>query len=129
MRKRKPQLKINETVDIDAKIEIQQRLGRKYDIKITRLEKQIQYQIRKLKITQTYQKTILKQDTTKILDKLGKSGKIALIIIKNKLNNDEKQKLQEKIMKIDELPNTKTITTKQKNVYKTLDNIIQGELK
>lgn len=129
MIKIKPQLKINETVDIDAKIEIQQRLGRKYDIKITQLEKQIQYQIRKLKITQTYQKTILKQDTTKILDKLGKSGKITLIIIKNSINNDEKQKLQEKISKIDKLPNTKTITTKQKNIYKTLDKIIEAELK
>ncbi|RAP47638.1 MAG: hypothetical protein BZ136_05925, partial [Methanosphaera sp. rholeuAM74] len=129
MIKIKPQLKINETVDIDAKIEIQQRLGRKYDIKITQLEKQIQYQIRKLKITQTYQKTILKQDTMKILDKLGKSGKIVLIIIKNSINNDEKQKLQEKIRKIDKLPNTKTITTKQKNIYKTLDKIIEAELK
>ena len=129
MKKHKPQLKINETVDIDAKIEIQQQLGRKYDIKITQLEKQIQYQIKKLKITQTYQKTILKQDTVKILDKLGKSGKITLIIIKNKLNNNEKQKLREKIGKINKLPNTNTITTKQKNIYKTLDKIIEAELK
>jgi len=65
----------------------------------------------------------------KILDKLGKSGKIVLIIIKNSINNDEKQKLQEKIRKIDKLPNTKTITTKQKNIYKTLDKIIEAELK
>jgi hypothetical protein len=121
----KKTLKINENNNIDSIIEIFQRFGNKYNIVTTTLNPNIQYQIKNMKITQTYTTTILNTDIEKMIKKIENEGKITLIIIKDVENNNKTKEINRKIKELNKLENVNTKVIRQKDTFKTLDKIIK----
>lgn len=120
-------LKVNKKNDIDSIIEIFQRFGKKYHIITTTLQPNIQYQTEDLKITQTYTTTILEKNITTMIKQLKKHDKIMLLIIDNM--DKENKKVNEKIRRINMMKNVKTKKIKEKDTFKTLDEIIERGVK
>lgn len=120
--KKKKMLKINEKNDIESIIEIFQQFEKKYDIITTKLDKNIQYQVNDMKITQTYTSTIRKANMNKMTRLLKQQGRITLIIINNtkKLDKNESKKIKQ--LKELENVNIKLITENQ--IIKTLEKVI-----
>ncbi|PAV07976.1 hypothetical protein [Methanosphaera cuniculi] len=98
---------INQENTIESIIEFHQQFAQKYNLKIKKLDQNIQYQINDTKITQTYTSTIKKLNIKKVpLKKLTKDQKIIILIIKNtKINNI----IIKKIEKINKQENITTI--------------------
>ncbi|RAP44938.1 MAG: hypothetical protein BZ135_07210 [Methanosphaera sp. rholeuAM6] len=122
--KKKITLKVNENNDIDSIIELFQRFGKKYNIITTTLPHNIQYETKNIKITQTYTTTIEKTELNKMITKLQKEDKIALIIIDNQKKKNNTL-VNDKIKKLKSLENVKIRKIKEKDTFKTLDNIIK----
>ncbi len=124
-------LKVNENNNLDSIIEIFQQFNNKYNIIVTKLNKFIQYQTEKQKITQTYKTTLVNANIDEITNKLKKEGKVTIIIIDNlsKKDTKKKKKIQKITREINKLENIKTKTIKQKDTFKTIDSIIQSDLK
>ena len=79
--KNKKTLKINRENDIESIIENFQQYEKKYNIKICELDKGIQYEVKNMKIAQTYKSTILETDINNLTKKLKDKGKISIVII------------------------------------------------
>lgn len=126
MRQKKIILKINKENDIDSIIEIFQQFEKKYEIILTQLDKNIQYQVKDTKITQTYKTTILEEKTDDIKNKLEDNGKITLLIIDNLKDKKKNNKVNEKIKKIEELKNIKTKIVNKNQVFNILCEVIEG---
>lgn len=119
-------IRINKNNNIYSNIEFFIKFGKKYDVYATKLEDNIQYETNKIKITQTYESSILNNDINEITRLLKNKGKISLIIINNlKKNEKEENKIKYKIKEISKLKNIKIFRIEQKNIFKTVDKIIQ----
>lgn len=118
-------LKVNETNDIDSIIEIFQRFGNEYEVKITKLEDNIQYQTKNTKITQSHTSTISQTDTDKMINKLKKQqGKITLIIIEDTKRNNHTE-VKKKINILNNLENVTAKIIKKKDTFNVLDKLIK----
>lgn len=120
----KTTLKVNEKNDIDSIIEIFQRFGRDYEVKITKLDDNIQYQTKNTKITQSHTSTISQTDTEKMIKKLKKQGKITLIIIEDMERNNHGE-VNKKINILNNLENVTTKIIKKKDTFNALDKLIK----
>lgn len=127
--KKKTILEVNKKNNIESIIEIFQYFSPKYDVRTAKLDKNIQYKIKKHKITQTYKTTILNTKEDNLTKKLKNKGKITIIIIDNlKKKNDKNENIiSNKIKKMNSLNNVNTVTIKKNNTLKTLDKIIREE--
>lgn len=123
--KRRKTLKVNENNDIDSIIEIFQRFGNKYNVITTTLDKNIQYQTKNLKITQTHTSTISKTDIKKMIKKLKNEERITLIIIDDMKAKDKEHEINKKIRKLNKMKNVTAKRIKQKDTFKTLDKLIK----
>ncbi|HII08437.1 MAG TPA: hypothetical protein HA355_02480 [Methanosphaera sp.] len=118
-------LKVNETNDIDSIIEIFQRFGNEYEVKITKLDDNIQYQTKNTKITQSHTSTISQTDTDKMINKLKKQqGKITLIIIEDTKRNNHTE-VKKKINILNNLENVTAKIIKKKDTFNVLDKLIK----
>lgn len=118
-------LKVNETNDIDSIIEIFQRFGNEYEVKITKLDDNIQYQTKNTKITQSHTSTISQIDTDKMINKLKKQqGKITLIIIEDTKRNNHTE-VKKKINILNNLENVTAKIIKKKDTFNVLDKLIK----
>jgi len=118
-------LKVNETNDIDSIIEIFQRFGNEYEVKITKLDDNIQYQTKNTKITQSHTSTISQTDTDKMINKLKKQqGKITLIIIEDTKRNKHTE-VKKKINILNNLENVTAKIIKKKDTFNVLDKLIK----
>ncbi|HIJ16146.1 MAG TPA: hypothetical protein HA277_07065 [Methanosphaera sp.] len=121
----KKTLKVNETNDIDSIIEIFQRFGNEYEVKITKLDDNIQYQTKNTKITQSHTSTISQTDTDKMINKLKKQqGKITLIIIEDTKRNNHTE-VKKKINILNNLENVTAKIIKKKDTFNVLDKLIK----
>ncbi len=122
-------LKVNKDNDISSIIEVFQYFGSKYNVIATDLDEGIQYETRNTKITQTYTTTLLDEDIDDITKKLKNKGRITIIIIDNtkKITNSKKNKINSTILDMNRLDKVTTRITKQKDTFKTLDDIIRGK--
>lgn len=123
--KKRKTLKVNENNDIDSIIEIFQRFGNKYNVITTTLDKNIQYQTKNLKITQTHTSTISKTDIKKMIKKLKNEERITLIIIDDMKAKDKEHEINKKIRKLNKMKNVTAKRIKQKDTFKTLDKLIK----
>lgn len=120
--KKKKILKINEENDIESIIETFQQFEKKYDIITTKLDKNIQYQVNNMKITQTYTSTINNTNINKMTDMLKNKGRITLIIINNTKKKNKEE--FEKIRHLKELDNVNVKFINKNQIFKTLEKVI-----
>ena len=127
MKKRnKKILKINRDNSIESIIENFQQYEKKYEIKISKLDEGIQYEVKNMKIAQTYKSTILETDMNDLTKKLKNKGRITLVIIDN-INDKKKNRIiNEKIQEMIKLKNVKTRIVSENKRYDILENIIEG---
>ncbi len=118
-------LKVNEKNDIDSIIEIFQRFGSEYEVILTKLDENIQYQTKNTKITQSHTSTISQTDTTIMIKKLEKQGKITLIIIEDLEKRNEGTEVDKKINALNKLENVSMKIIKKKDTFKVLDKLIK----
>lgn len=127
MKKRnKKILKINRDNSIESIIENFQQYEKKYEIKISKLDEGIQYEVKNMKIAQTYKSTILETDMNDLTKKLKNKGRITLVIIDN-INDKKKNRIiNEKIQEMIKLKNVKTRIVSENKRYDILESIIEG---
>jgi hypothetical protein len=127
MKKRnKKILKINRDNSIESIIENFQQYEKKYEIKISKLDEGIQYEVKNMKIAQTYKSTILETDMNDLTKKLKNKGRITLVIIDN-INDKKKNRIiNEKIQEMIKLKNVKTRVVSENKRYDILESIIEG---
>lgn len=127
MKKRnKKILKINRDNSIESIIENFQQYEKKYEIKISKLDEGIQYEVKNMKIAQTYKSTILETDKNDLTKKLKNKGRITLVIIDN-INDKKKNRIiNEKIQEMIKLKNVKTRIVSENKRYDILESIIEG---
>lgn len=121
----KTELKVNEKNDIDSIIEIFQRFGNEYEVILTKLDENIQYQIRNTKITQSRTSTISQIDTDKMIKKLEKQGKINLIVIEDLEKRNKMHEVKKKINVLNGLENVTAKIIRKKDTFKILDKLIR----
>ncbi len=121
----KTELKVNEKNDIDSIIEIFQRFGNEYEVILTKLDENIQYQIRNTKITQSRTSTISQIDTDKMIKKLEKQGKINLIVIEDLEKRNKMHEVKKKINVLNGLENVTAKIIRKKDTFKVLDKLIR----
>lgn len=121
----KTELKVNEKNDIDSIIEIFQRFGNEYEVILTKLDENIQYQIRNTKITQSRTSTISQIDTDKMIKKLEKQGKINLIVIEDLEKRNKMHEVKKKINVLNGLENVTAKIILKKDTFKILDKLIR----
>lgn len=121
----KTELKVNEKNDIDSIIEIFQRFGNEYEVILTKLDENIQYQIRNTKITQSRTSTISQIDTDKMIKKLEKQGKINLIVIEDLEKRNKMKEVKKKINVLNGLENVTAKIIRKKDTFKVLDKLIR----
>lgn len=121
----KTELKVNEKNDIDSIIEIFQRFGNEYEVILTKLDENIQYQIRNTKITQSRTSTISQIDTDKMIKKLEKQGKINLIVIEDLEKRNKMHEVKKKINVLNSLENVTAKIIRKKDTFKILDKLIR----
>lgn len=116
---------INKENTIESIIEFHQQFAQKYNLKIKKLDENIQYQINNTKITQTYTSTIKKLNLKKIpLKKLTKDQKLIILTIKNtKINNT----IIQKIKKINKQEKIKLILIEKNEIFKTIEKIANND--
>lgn len=124
--KNKKILKINRENDIESIIENFQQYEKKYNIKICKLDKGIQYEVKNMKIAQTYKSTILETDINNLTKKLKDKGKISIVIIDNIRDKEKNKIVNRKISKISSLENVNTRIVNENNRYDILEAIIEG---
>ena len=127
MKKRKKKiLKINRDNSIESIIENFQQYEKKNEIKISKLDEGIQYEVKNMKIAQTYKSTILETDMNDLTKKLKNKGRITLVIIDN-INDKKKNRIiNEKIQEMIKLKNVKTRIVSENKRYDILESIIEG---
>jgi hypothetical protein len=127
MKKRnKKILKINRDNSIESIIENFQQYEKKYEIKISKLDEGIQYEVKNMKIAQSYKSTILETDMNDLTKKLKNKGRITLVIIDN-INDKKKNRIiNEKIQEMIKLKNVKTRIVSENKRYDILESIIEG---
>ena len=127
MKKRnKKILKINRDNSIESIIENFQQYEKKYEIKISKLDEGIQYEVKNMKIAQTYKSTILETDMNDLTKKLKNKGRITLVIIDN-INDKKKNRIiNEKIQEMIKLKNVNTRIVSENKRYDILESIIEG---
>jgi hypothetical protein len=127
MKKRnKKIMKINRDNSIESIIENFQQYEKKYEIKISKLDEGIQYEVKNMKIAQTYKSTILETDMNDLTKKLKNKGRITLVIIDN-INDKKKNRIiNEKIQEMIKLKNVKTRVVSENKRYDILESIIEG---
>ena len=123
--RKKNTLKVNEKNDIDSIIEIFQRFGSKYEVVLTQLEENIQYQTKNTKITQSHTSTISQTDTQEMIKKLETQGKITLIIIEDMEKRNKNRDVKKKINVLNNLENVTTKIIKKKDTFNVLDKLIK----
>jgi len=119
-------LKINKKNDIESIIENFQQYEKKYEIKISKLEDGIQYEVKNMKIAQTYKSTILKTDINDLTKKLKNKGRITVVIIDNIKDKNKNQVINNKIKEINCLKNVNTKIVNEDERYDILESIIEG---
>ncbi len=124
--KNKKTLKINRENDIESIIENFQQYEKKYNIKICELDKGIQYEVKNMKIAQTYKSTILETDINNLTKKLKDKGKISIVIIDNIRDKEKNHRIDKKINRINSLDNVNTRIVDENNRYDILETIIEG---
>ena len=124
--KNKKTLKINRENDIESIIENFQQYEKKYNIKICELDKGIQYEVKNMKIAQTYKSTILETDINNLTKKLKDKGKISIVIIDNIHDKEKNHRIDRKINRINRLDNVNTRIVDENNRYDILETIIEG---
>ncbi|MBQ6444079.1 MAG: hypothetical protein IJJ11_05280 [Methanosphaera sp.] len=124
--KNKKTLKINRENDIESIIENFQQYEKKYNIKICELDKGIQYEVKNMKIAQTYKSTILETDINNLTKKLKDKGKISIVIIDNIRDKEKNHMIDKKINRINSLDNVNTRIVDENNRYDILETIIEG---
>ena len=124
--KNKKTLKINRENDIESIIENFQQYEKKYNIKICELDKGIQYEVKNMKIAQTYKSTILETDINNLTKKLKDKGKISIVIIDNIRDKEKNHRIDKKINRINRLDNVNTRIVDENNRYDILETIIEG---
>lgn len=124
--KNKKTLKINRENDIESIIENFQQYEKKYNIKICELDKGIQYEVKNMKIAQTYKSTILETDINNLTKKLKDKGKISIVIIDNIRDKEKNHMIDKKINRINRLDNVNTRIVDENNRYDILETIIEG---
>lgn len=124
--KNKKTLKINRENDIESIIENFQQYEKKYNIKICELDKGIQYEVKNMKIAQTYKSTILETDINNLTKKLKDKGKISIVIIDNIHDKEKNHRIDKKINRINSLDNVNTRIVDENNRYDILETIIEG---
>ena len=124
--KNKKTLKINRENDIESIIENFQQYEKKYNIKICELDKGIQYEVKNMKIAQTYKSTILETDINNLTKKLKDKGKISIVIIDNIRDKEKNYRIDKKINRINRLDNVNTRIVDENNRYDILETIIEG---
>ena len=93
-------LKINRDNDIESIIENFQQYEKKYEIRISTLDDGIQYEVKDMKIAQTYKSTILETDINDLTRKLKNKGHITIVVIDNIHDKNENEIIKRKIEKI-----------------------------
>ncbi|MBR3214176.1 MAG: hypothetical protein IKF79_06655 [Methanosphaera sp.] len=124
--KNKKTLKINRENNIESIIENFQQYEKKYNIKICELDKGIQYEVKNMKIAQTYKSTILETDINNLTKKLKDKGKISIVIIDNIRDKEKNHRIDKKINRINRLDNVNTRIVDENNRYDILETIIEG---
>lgn len=124
--KNKKILKINRENDIESIIENFQQYEKKYNIKICKLDKGIQYEVKNMKITQTYKSTILETDLNNLTKKLKNKGRLSIVIIDNIRDKEKNNIINKKIDMINSLENVNTQIVNENNRYDILETIIEG---
>ena len=124
--KNKKTLKINRENDIESIIENFQQYEKKYNITICELDKGIQYEVKNMKIAQTYKSTILETDINNLTKKLKDKGKISIVIIDNIRDKEKNHRIDKKINRINRLDNVNTRIVDENNRYDILETIIEG---
>lgn len=112
---------INQENTIESIIEFYQQFVQKYNLKLKKLDKNIQYQINGVKITQTYTSTIKKLNMRKVsLKKLTKGKKLIILIIKDTKINDV---IIRKIERINRQENIIPILIEKNKIFETIEKI------
>ena len=124
--KNKKTLKINRENNIESIIENFQQYEKKYNITICELDKGIQYEVKNMKIAQTYKSTILETDINNLTKKLKDKGKISIVIIDNIRDKEKNHRIDKKINRINRLDNVNTRIVDENNRYDILETIIEG---
>ena len=124
--KNKKILKINKNNDIESIIENFQQYEKKYEIKISKLDDGIQYEVKNMKIAQTYKSTILKTDINDLTKKLKNKGHITIVIIDNITDKNKNKLINNKIKEIKSLKNVNTKIVNEDERYNILESIIEG---